>query len=197
MLSVLSFLVACQTMEEPGAMFKQVKIAETTTTSEETTNTKEEAEEAVDPMFQSREEVLVVGGSPAEEPPEPVEPKEEVETVAEPETLVKQEQKEAVVEKEEVVITSLPKEVQPQRIRASRVKDGWRPTLIASVMEGPTPRAILAMPSGEEKIVKAGDLLSEEGVVVMTIGSSFVELAVINSEEGRAKIENLTLTEQF
>ena len=94
MLSVLSFLVACQTMEEPGAMFKQVKIAETTTTSEETTNTKEEAEEAVDPMFQSREEVLVVGGSPAEEPPEPVEPKEEVETVAEPETLVKQEQKE-------------------------------------------------------------------------------------------------------
>ena len=30
MLSVLSFLFACQTMEEPGAMFKQVKIAETT-----------------------------------------------------------------------------------------------------------------------------------------------------------------------
>ena len=61
-------------------------------------------------------------------------------------------------------------------------------------MEGPTPRAIIALPSGEEKIVKAGDLLADEGVVVMTIGASFVELAVINSEEGRAKIENLTLT---
>jgi hypothetical protein len=64
-------------------------------------------------------------------------------------------------------------------------------------MEGPTPRAILALPGGEEKIVKAGDLLADEGVVVMTIGASFVELAVINSEEGRAKIENLTLTAQF
>ena len=110
---------------------------------------------------------------------------------------MKEEPKEVVIEKEDVVIPSVPQQAPPQMIRASRVKDGWRPTLIASVMEGPTPRAILAMPSGEEKIVKAGDLLSEEGVVVMTIGSSFVELAVINSEDGRAKIENLTLTEQF
>ena len=64
-------------------------------------------------------------------------------------------------------------------------------------MDGPTPRAILAMPSGEEKVVKAGDMLADDGVVVMTIGDKFIELAVIRSAEGRAQIENLTLSTQF
>ena len=64
-------------------------------------------------------------------------------------------------------------------------------------MDGPTPRAILAMPSGEEKVIKAGDMLAEDGVVVMAIGESFVELAVVNSAEGRAQIQNLTLSTQF
>lgn len=196
MLSVLSFLFACQTMDDPGSMFKQVSIAQTTA-SNSGTNTKKEPKEAVDPMFQSREEVLVVGGDPVEEPNEKEEHSEETVKSNEPEHSSAEEKTEVVVEKEEIVIPPVQAIASPQSLRVSRVKDGWRPTLIASVMEGPTPRAILAMPSGEEKIVKAGDLLSDEGVVVMTIGSSFVELAVINSEEGRAKIENLTLTEQF
>lgn len=184
MLSMLSFLLACETMDNPGKTFEQVTITETAAVASEN-NAEAEAEEAVDPMFQVREEVIVMGGP---------EEKEEPEELKEPEPI--EEPPEPITEQVEPAIPAA--QVAPaQPMRVSRVKDGWRPTLIASVMEGPTPRAILAMPSGEEKIVKAGDLLSEEGVVVMTIGSSFVELAVINSVEGRAKIENLTLTEQF
>ena len=82
-------------------------------------------------------------------------------------------------------------------MEAATVKDGWRPTLIGTLMDGPTPRAIMAMPSGEEKVVKAGDMLADDGVVVMTIGDKFIELAVIRSAEGRAQIENLTLSTQF
>jgi len=81
--------------------------------------------------------------------------------------------------------------------RSATVKDGWRPTLIGTLMEGPTPRAVLAMPNGDEKVIHAGDMLSEDGVVVMAIGTNYVELAIIRSAEGRAQIENLTLSTQF
>jgi hypothetical protein len=189
MLSVLSFIFACQTMENPGAMFSQVAIAKeaTSVVAEEP-----QVEETVDPMFQSNEGLIVSSlEDKAEGSNETVEGVEEqmIDTEDAPE-----EQNETVDE-EDMKVAKVP--AAPQSMRVSRVKDGWRPTLIASMMEGPTPRAILALPGGEEKIVKAGDLLADEGVVVMTIGASFVELAVINSEEGRAKIENLTLTAQF
>jgi hypothetical protein len=81
--------------------------------------------------------------------------------------------------------------------RPATVKDGWRPTLIGTLMEGPTPRAVLAMPNGDERVIHAGDMLSEDGVVVMAIGTNYVELAIIRSAEGRAQIENLTLSTQF
>ena len=193
MLSVLSFLFACQTMENPGAMFSQVTIAKeaTSVVAEE-----EQVEETVDPMFKSNEELIVSSSDDNEKELNEKELNENVEAAeTDTEIVHASEEHNETVENEDVRIANVY--AAPQSMRVSRVKDGWRPTLIASVMEGPTPRAILALPSGEERIVKAGDLLADEGVVVMTIGASFVELAVINSEEGRAKIENLTLRSQF
>ena len=188
MLSVLSFLFACQTMENPGAMFSQVAIAKE---SPSVVAGEEQVEETVDPMFKSNEELIVSSSDDNEKELNGNVEAAETDT----EIVDASEEQNETVENEDVRIANVY--AAPQSMRVSRVKDGWRPTLIASVMEGPTPRAIIALPSGEEKIVKAGDLLADEGVVVMTIGASFVELAVINSEEGRAKIENLTLTSQF
>ena len=184
---MLSFLVliACQPMSEPGAIFEQVDIQ---TTSEEKTDVVVEQKE-IDPLFADPQEEVLMGEEESEEKLS----EEGIETQETDSMEAKggiEEERVDVAQTDEITLKG-------ERFRVSRVKDGWKPTLIASIMDGPTPRAILALPSGEEKVVKAGELLSEEGVVVMSIGESFVELVVVNAEEGRATIENVTLSKQF
>ena len=200
---LLSTLIACQVMDNPGHVFSSVAIAEETEHS--TTHKPEEAtdedskdsteqgdskKETIDPLFVDPQEDVIQMG--VDKPAEIVEP--ESVSVDEPEIATA-----AVAEQEAVVeVPSASPVQQPASTwKPATVKDGWRPTLIGTLMDGPTPRAILAMPSGEEKVIKAGDMLAEDGVVVMAIGESFVELAVVNSSEGRAQIQNLTLSTQF
>ena len=198
---LLSTLIACQVMDNPGHVFSSVAIAEETNekdateegqsgdrTNESGEDTKTEDKPA-DPLFEDPQaEVIQMGtDKPENETTAVVSP--EVETVTATEEIVEA----------DPVLETLPTKVQPMATswRPATVKDGWRPTLVGTLMDGPTPRAILAMPSGEERVVKAGDMLSDDGVVVMTIGDKFIELAVIRSAEGRAQIENLTLSTQF
>ena len=190
-------------MDNPGHVFSSVAIAEETehsTThkqeeatgevSEDSTEQDDSKTETVDPLFEDPQEDLIQMG--VDKPVEPVDTEDIA--VDEPEIAM-----DAAAAQDAVVETpSVTPAPQPTSTwKPATVKDGWRPTLIGTLMDGPTPRAILAMPSGEEKVIKAGDMLAEDGVVVMAIGESFVELAVINSAEGRAQIENLTLSTQF
>ena len=202
MMLLLSTLIACQVMDNPGHVFTSVAIAEETdkvdSTSQETQagasdkSVDKSEDKDIDPLFEDpQEEVIQMG---VDTPAEPVE------TVA-PSVATVVEESDAAPETVDVPDAVPTPTVQPSvassSFRPATVKDGWRPTLIGTLMDGPTPRAILAMPSGEEKVVKAGDMLADDGVVVMTIGNKFIELAVIRSTEGRAQIENLTLSTQF
>ena len=195
---LLSTLIACQVMDNPGHVFTSVAIAEETNKTESTSqNEQTEAsdksvdkteDKTVDPLFEDpQEEVIQMGvDKPAEESASSA--SVSVGTVT---------GSEEVPETADESAGSLAVQPVAASFRPATVKDGWRPTLIGTLMDGPTPRAILAMPSGEEKVVKAGDMLADDGVVVMTIGDKFIELAVIRSAEGRAQIENLTLSTQF
>ena len=200
MMLLISTLIACQVMDNPGHVFTSVAIAEETnktdsTSQEEQTGASDKSvdkteDNTVDPLFEDpQEEVIQMGvDTPAEEP-----------VATTPSADILPEDSEDTTETADV--PDVPPATQPlvasSSFRPATVKDGWRPTLIGTLMDGPTPRAILAMPSGEEKVVKAGDMLADDGVVVMTIGNKFIELAVIRSTEGRAQIENLTLITQF
>ena len=200
MMLLLSTLIACQVMDNPGNVFSTVALAEESNQSAAQEGSGGEAsadsdeqnkgEKAVDPLFEDpQEEVIQMGvDKPAEETAS-IEP-----PMTDPVT-----ESEAVVEASPSPDPAVSALAQPSVAswRQATVKDGWRPTLVGTLMDGPTPRAVLAMPSGEEKVVKAGDMLSDDGVVVMTIGETFIELAVIRSAEGRAQIENLTLSTQF
>ena len=203
MMLLLSTLIACQVMDNPGHVFSSVAIAEESNEKDSTnegqsgdlanelSETTKTEDKPVDPLFEDPQtEVIQMGTDEPEKELIPVASLEaDVETVTTTED---------VVESAPVLDTPPPA---PQPVttswRPATVKDGWRPTLVGTLMDGPTPRAILAMPSGEERVVKAGDMLSDDGVVVMTIGDKFIELAVIRSAEGRAQIENLTLSTQF
>ena len=189
----LMLMVGCQMMDNPGAMFAPVKIQEAKAVVESIEKENAPIEEE-DPLFQDPQEEIALNS----EPSAPVVEKDVTEVLAE-------ENKEAIApEVTENGDQSLTNEVasavigpRTDSFRPALVKDGWRPTLIGSMMKGPTPMAVLAMPSGERVVVEAGQLLEEQGVVVMAIGSNYVELAVIQGAEGRASIENLTLTAQF
>lgn len=197
MMFFLSTLIACQVMDNPGHVFSSVAIANEAEPHQRLEGEKdgseaaesEKSEASTDPLFQDpQEDVIQMGVDSDENTPstETISPVVSSEEEAEPSTEVS-------------TVAAIPPVPNPtaNTWRPATVKDGWRPTLLGTLMDGPTPRAILAMPSGEEKVIKAGDMLAEDGVVVMTIGANFVELAVVNSAEGRAKIENLTLSTQF
>ena len=183
---LLLSVFACQFMDQPGHAFAPVKIAEL---EPEEVAPIETPEPKSDPLFEDpQQEVITMG---VEAPPAEVEVTPDL-----PPPEIQEPQDDST---EEVLAVAPPTEVSEpvDGLRKATVKDGWRPTLIGVMMEGPTPRAVLAMPSGEETVVKAGDMISDEGVIVMSIGSTYVELAIIQSAEGRANIENLTLRPQF
>ncbi len=193
MLFFLSSFFACQVMDSPGQVFTPVTIVEEPVqpavsnqdVDGNTENTDKENEAAIDPLFADPQEEIILGGEVPEN--------EVVEEVV----SVEDEAPRPEISPDPAVVNLPTPPVAPTSFRKATVKDGWRPTLIGTLMEGPTPRAILAMPNGDEKVIRAGDMLSDDGVVVMAIGTNYVELAVIRSAEGRAQIENLTLSSQF
>jgi hypothetical protein len=175
-LSMLLF--ACTEMSNAGHPFSQVTVVESTGT----TATAEEVVEAfVDPAFADpQEDIIVMGGgdeTPEEEPVE--EPAEE----PQPDEAPVPEEAPPIAAGPVQTVPAFIQQGQPAR-RPARVTDGWMPTLVATLTSSPVPRAVLAMPSGEEIVVRAGDLLAEEGVIVMSIGVSQVELASISAEGG-------------
>jgi hypothetical protein len=206
MMLLLSTLIACQVMDNPGHVFSSVAIAEeaehstthkpeeaTDEDSKDSTEQGDSKKETIDPLFVDPQEDVIQMG--VDKPAEIVEPESApIEATDKPDVAT-----DAAEEQDAIVDTpsASPTQQPASTWKPATVKDGWRPTLIGTLMDGPTPRAILAMPSGEEKVIKAGDMLAEDGVVVMAIGESFVELAVVNSSEGRAQIQNLTLSTQF
>lgn len=180
---ILLLLLGCEQMKAPGSPFQQVSITELASQEKVV-----EEEQSTDPLFEDPQEEIIVSG--AEEEPSVPEPtaaapvEDEVVESAEPTT--------PEIETE----TELADEPVAFR-RPARIQDGWMPTLITTLTSGPVPRAVLTMPSGEEIVVRAGDLLSEEGVIVMSIGSDRVELASISAEAGQAKVENITLASHY
>lgn len=195
---MLFTLWACQQMEQPGEIFEVVQVG-TTEQMLDATETEQQTEstETIDPLFVDPQEEIVLKSS-TESSTETSHTDESNSSKSVTEESVTVQNPVPVPQEGPNLISPQPAtQATLQPLYAPSVRDGWRPTLISSVMEGPNPRAILAMPSGKEIVVKAGDLLSDDGVVVMSIGAKYVELAVISGAEGRAKIENITLISQF
>ena len=188
MMLLLSTLIACQVMDNPGHVFTSVAIAEETDkVDSDSQETQTEASDKsvdknedkdVDPLFEDpQEEVIQMGVEPPADPVETVAPS--VATVVEGRAKL------------------LPKRLMyPMQYLLRNLRlHLHRSDLLPLKMVGgnvdwnthgwANPRAILAMPNGEEKVVKAGDMLSDDGVVVMTIGNKFIELAVLIRSTGR------------
>ena len=83
------------------------------------------------------------------------------------------------------------------RLRPARIQDGWSPTLVSTIPSIPVPKAVITLPSGKDIVVQPGDILREEGVVIMSVGQDSVEIAIVSNAGGTAAIQNLTLHSQI
>lgn len=73
----------------------------------------------------------------------------------------------------------------------------WPVRLVSTVPEAQPPRAILGLPSGEERVVTPGSMLVEQGLVVVSVSRDRVTLAKVQPAGDHARIETLELVAQY
>lgn len=73
----------------------------------------------------------------------------------------------------------------------------WPVRLVSTIPQAQPPRAILGLPSGEERVVSPGAILAEQGLVVVSVSADRVGLAKITPAGDHAVIESLELTAQY
>lgn len=65
--------------------------------------------------------------------------------------------------------------------------------LVATLNDTTPPRAVLGLPSGEERVVRAGDMLPQVGLVVLAVGRDLVQVAQIEAQGDHARVESVFL----
>lgn len=73
----------------------------------------------------------------------------------------------------------------------------WPVRLVSTIPQAQPPRAILGLPSGEERVVSPGAILAELGLVVVSVSADKVGLARITPAGDHAVIESLELSAQY
>lgn len=73
----------------------------------------------------------------------------------------------------------------------------WPVRLVSTLPQAQPPRAILGLPSGEERVVSPGSMLAEQGLVVMAVSGDKVTLARIAPAGDHARIDTIELSAQY
>ncbi len=73
----------------------------------------------------------------------------------------------------------------------------WPVRLVSTLPQAQPPRAILGLPSGEERVVSPGSILAEQGLVVMAVTADRVQLARIEPAGDHARIDTIELSAQY
>ena len=79
----------------------------------------------------------------------------------------------------------------------SPIASGWPVRLVRTLPETLPPRAIIGLPDGSETVVSPGTMLPKQGIVVISIGSTSVEIARIAPQGDYAAVQSATLTAQY
>ena len=73
----------------------------------------------------------------------------------------------------------------------------WPVRLVSTLPQAQPPRAILGLPSGEERVVSPGSMLADQGLVVMSVSGNKVTLARIEPAGDHARIDTVELSAQY
>lgn len=80
---------------------------------------------------------------------------------------------------------------------SSAVSLSWGLRLLSTVDQASPPRAILGLPDGSETVVKAGDMLPDERVVVLAIGRGVVQLGQVAPQGDHVTVESVFLKAMY
>ena len=78
----------------------------------------------------------------------------------------------------------------------SLIDSGWPLVVVKTLTDLNPPRAILGLPSGEELVVKPGQVLEAHKLVVMSIGVQRVDIVHISQQGDRAALTSQSLPVQ-
>jgi hypothetical protein len=73
----------------------------------------------------------------------------------------------------------------------------WPVRLLSTIPQAQPPRAVIGLPSGEEKVVSPGSILADQGLVVMSVTADRVQLAKIEAAGDHANIQTLDVAAQY
>ena len=73
----------------------------------------------------------------------------------------------------------------------------WGIRLISTLHEVQPPRAVIALPSGEEVVVQPGTMLPDAHLVIIAIGKTAIQVARVTPQGFYAKIETETVASLF
>jgi hypothetical protein len=88
-------------------------------------------------------------------------------------------------------MTSAPPVADPTQV------GGWPVRLVKTIPDAQPPRAVLGLPSGKEIVVMPGTMVPEEGLVVVSIGPSRVQLSKVQPQGDHASITSFTLDAMY
>jgi hypothetical protein len=88
-------------------------------------------------------------------------------------------------------MTSAPPVADPTQV------GGWPVRLVKTIPDAQPPRAVLGLPSGKEIVVMPGTMVPEEGLVVVSIGPSRVQLSQVQPQGDHASITSFTLDAMY
>ena len=73
----------------------------------------------------------------------------------------------------------------------------WGIRLISTLHDVQPPRAVIALPSGEEVVVQPGTMLPEARLVIIAVGKTAIQVARVTPQGFYAKIETETVASLF
>ncbi len=77
------------------------------------------------------------------------------------------------------------------------LEDAWGVRLISTLHDVQPPRAVIALPSGEEIVVQPGTMLPQARLVVLAVGKTAIQVARVTPQGFYAKVETETVAALF
>ena len=202
----LLLLTGCEKMDDPGPLFSAVEVAVPAPASEDPEPNSDF--DFPEPQVISSDDLSAGNFGNADEPVGEAEPVEPADASAEPAPVEGSESVATVLPSDEVAIAAASPPVAAEPlvptpeppaavVSAPGVMSSWPIRLVKTLPETTPPRAILGLPSGEERVVSPGSMLPEHGLVIISIGPSSAQVVQVSPQGDHAAVNPMTLQTMY
>jgi len=203
----LLLLTGCEKMDDPGQLFSAVEVAAPAATLEGPEPNSDF--DFPEPLVISSDDLSAGKLGDVEEPVGEAEPVESADASAERAPVEGDDSVAAELPSDDLAVATTEAPVAAAALPAALPEppaagmsapgfmSSWPLRLVKTLPETNPPRAILGLPSGEERVVSPGSMLPEHGLVVISIGSSSAQVVQVSPQGDHAAISPMTLQTMY